>query len=163
MSTKAIYAGTFDPLTLGHCDLIERASGLFSKLVLAVAANPRKDPLFTIEERIAMANQVVKSYPGVTVDAFSGLLVDYARSNGIKMIVRGLRAFSDFEFEFQMALTNRRLAPDIETIFLMPSESYSYISSTSVREIAELQGDVSHFVPPAVVTALNKKFKITVG
>jgi pantetheine-phosphate adenylyltransferase len=154
----AIYAGTFDPITLGHLDLIERAARIFDKLIVAVAKTSRKPAvLFTPEERAALVREVVKKFPNVEVDSFDGLLVDYAHSKGVNIVVRGLRAFSDFEFEFQMALTNRKLAPDIETIFLMPNEDYSYVSSSTVREVAQFGGDTSSFVAPPVEKALRAK------
>ncbi|MGD9874706.1 MAG: pantetheine-phosphate adenylyltransferase [Kiritimatiellia bacterium] len=157
MSSKAIYAGTFDPLTLGHLDLIGRAAGIFDRLILAVAGSTRKETLFTLDERVAMAQESVARFKNVTVESFNGLLVDYARSRQVHVVVRGLRAFSDFEFEFQMALMNRSMAPDVETMFLMPKQDYSYVSSSSVREVAELGGDVTVFVPPAVKRALDNK------
>ena len=156
---SAIYAGTFDPMTLGHLDLVERAAKLFERLVIAVTAQSRKSLLFNAEERVAMVREVTKKYPNVEVESFEGLLMDYARSKGIHVVVRGLRAFSDFEFEFQMALTNRKMAPDIETIFLMPNEDYSYVSSSTVREVAQFGGDVSNFVAPPVQRALAKKLQ----
>ncbi len=155
----AIYAGTFDPLTRGHMDLIERAAKIVDRLVVAVAVHSRKTALFTVNERLAMARAVCKRWPNVEVDSFDGLLVQYARRKGIHVLVRGLRAFSDFEFEFQMALTNRKLAPDIETIFLMPNEDYSYVSSSTVREVAQFGGDTSDFVAPLVEQALKKKLR----
>jgi pantetheine-phosphate adenylyltransferase len=155
----AIYAGTFDPITLGHLDLVERAAKLFDRLVIAVAAYSRKALLFTAEERVAMVREVTKRFPNVEVESFDGLLMNYARSKGIHVVVRGLRAFSDFEFEFQMALTNRKMAPDIETIFLMPNEDYSYVSSSTVREVAQLGGDVSNFVAKPVQQALAVKLR----
>ena len=154
----AIYAGTFDPLTRGHLDVIERAAHIFDRLIVAVARHSRKRPLFSLEERVAMARAAVRPWAGVEVDAFDGLVVDYARAKGLHVLVRGLRAFSDFEYEFQMALTNRTLAPDIETLFLMTKEDYSYLSSSTVREIAELGGHTDAFVPDVVHTALKKKF-----
>ena len=154
----AIYAGTFDPLTLGHLDVIERAARIFDRLVVAVAKHSRKKPLFTLEERLAMAEAAVRPYANVEVDRFDGLLVNYARAKGVHVLVRGLRAFSDFEFEFQMALTNRTLAPDIETLFLMTKEDYSYLNSSTVREVAELGGRTETFVPPVVEAALQRKF-----
>ncbi|MFH0953037.1 MAG: pantetheine-phosphate adenylyltransferase [Verrucomicrobiota bacterium] len=159
MNQAAIYAGSFDPITLGHLDVIERAARIFPRLILAVAATSRKDALFTLDERVAMARQVVKPFKSVEVDSFDGLLVEYARSKGVHVLVRGLRAFSDFEYEFQMALMNRKLAPDIETLFLMPKEDYSYVSSSAVREVAELGGDTSDFVAEPVKKALAAKFK----
>jgi pantetheine-phosphate adenylyltransferase len=155
----AIYAGTFDPITLGHLDLVERAAKLFDHLIIAVAAYSRKSLLFTAEERVAMVREVTKKFPNVEVESFDGLLMNYARSKGLHVVVRGLRAFSDFEFEFQMALTNRKLAPDIETIFLMPNEDYSYVSSSTVREVAQFGGDVSNFVAKPVQLALVAKLR----
>lgn len=158
MTTIGIYAGTFDPLTFGHVDLVVRAARLFERLILAISVSARKTPLFTIEERLAMARQLVRDVPNVEVDSFDGLLVDYARRKGARVLIRGLRAYSDFEYEFQMALTNRKMAPDMETLFLMPKETHSYISSSVVREIAELGGDTSSFVPDFVCAALQRKF-----
>ena len=153
----AIYAGTFDPITLGHLDLVERAAKLFDRLVIAVAVHSRKAVLFEVEERVAMVREVSKKFPNVEVESFDGLLVKYARKRGIHVVVRGIRAFSDFEFEFQMALTNRKMAPDIETIFLMPNEDYSYVSSSTVREVAQLGGDTGNFVAKPVQKALETK------
>ncbi len=157
MSELAIYPGTFDPITLGHVDLVRRASLVFSNLVVAISTNPRKSPLFSMEERLAMARQLASEFPNVQVESFDGLLVDYARSRACRILVRGVRAFSDFEFEFQMALTNRKLAPDIETLFLMPQEMYSVLSSSVVREIYGLGGNTSELVPPYVQKALERK------
>ena len=156
---KAIYAGTFDPLTNGHMDVISRATSCYEEVVVAVAKVTGKNTLFNVEERMALVEEVCRDLPNIKVEAFDGLLVDYARSRGIHMLVRGLRAFSDFEYEFQMALTNRRLAPDIETMFLMPSEQYSFISSSRVREVASLGGDASSLVPAAVFKALTEKLQ----
>lgn len=158
MMRSAIYAGTFDPITLGHLDVVQRAAKVVDKLILAVAVSSRKQPLFTLEERMDLARASVKDIGNVEVDSFDGLLVDYARSRGVRLLIRGLRAFSDFEFEFQMALTNRKLAPDIETLFLMPNEDYSYISSSTIREVAHYGGRVADFVPPPVREALAQKF-----
>ncbi len=158
MMRAAIYAGTFDPITLGHLDVVQRAARVVDKLILAVAVSSRKQPMFSLEERMALARACVKDIPNVEVDEFDGLLVDYARARSVRLLIRGLRAFSDFEFEFQMALTNRKLAPDIETLFLMPNEDYSYISSSTVREVAQHGGDVSDFVPEPVRKALTAKF-----
>ena len=159
MKLKAVYAGTFDPITLGHVDLIDRAARIFDRLIVAVASSSKKKPLFALKERVELVSKVVESNPKVEVDSFDGLLVEYVHSQGIQVMVRGLRAFSDFEFEFQMALTNRQLAPDIETLFLMPKEDHSYLSSSTVREIAELGGDTRKFVPDLVHVALKKKLK----
>lgn len=157
MIKTAIYAGTFDPLTLGHMDLIERGSEIFDQLILAVVVQPPKDNLFSVRERVAMAKAVVKGISNVEVDSFNGLLIDYARSRKIKLLIRGLRAYSDFEYEFQMALTNRKLAPEIETLFMMPNEIHSYVSSSTVREVSRLGGDISEFVPEPVRLAVEKK------
>jgi pantetheine-phosphate adenylyltransferase len=153
----AIYAGTFDPLTLGHLDLIERAAQIFDRLIVAVAEHSRKNPLFSMEERLELARAALKHLPNVEVDRFSGLLVDYARKKHVHVLVRGLRVFSDFEFEFKMALTNRAMAPDVETVFLMTKEDYSFLSSSTVREVAELGGHTEQFVPPVVHAALKRK------
>jgi pantetheine-phosphate adenylyltransferase len=153
----AIYAGTFDPITLGHLDLVERATKLFDRLVIAVAVHSRKTVLFNVDERMAMVRKMSKKFPNVEVESFDGLLVNYAHKKGIHVVVRGIRAFSDFEFEFQMALTNRKMAPDIETIFLMPNENYSYVSSSTVREVAQMGGDTSNFVAKPVQQALAAK------
>lgn len=160
MNRAAVYAGTFDPITLGHLDVIERAVSIFPRLILAVAARSTKDPLFTLDERVAIAREAVAAISGVEVEPFDGLLVTYARQKKIGVLIRGLRAFSDFEFEFQMALTNRKLAPDIETLFLMPNEEYSYVSSSTVRQIAELGGTVRQFVPEASRRALERKLGV---
>ena len=158
MRHSAIYPGSFDPLTLGHYDLIERASHIFDQVVVAVGVNSRKQTVFTPTERIAMVKESVKNLKNVKVDSFDGLLVDYARSKKVHVLLRGLRAFSDFEYEFQMALANRKLAPEIEMIFLMPKETHSYISSSTVREIADRGGDISQFVPLAVKKCIEKKY-----
>ncbi|ALV08631.1 pantetheine-phosphate adenylyltransferase [Roseateles depolymerans] len=153
----AIYPGTFDPLTLGHEDLVRRASRLFERLVLAVAAGHHKRTMFSIEERLAMAREVVAPYPNVEVVAFEGLLRNFVLEKGGKVVVRGLRAVSDFEYEFQMAGMNRQLMPDVETVFLTPSDQYQFISSTFVREISTLGGDVSKFVSPLVRARLDER------
>ena len=155
--SRAVYAGTFDPMTYGHLDVATRAAHVFERLTLAVAEDPRKTLLFSTAERLELARSSVAHLANVEVVSFGGLLVDWARARGIQTLIRGLRAFSDFEYEFQMALTNRKLAPDIETMFLMPNEDFSYVSSSMVREIAALGGDVNQFVPPAVAAALSKK------
>ncbi len=155
----AIYPGTFDPLTLGHLDVIERASRIFDRLIVAVGVNASKKPLFSTEERMAMVREVVKDMANVEVDSFSGLLVDYCRNKHVYALIRGLRAFSDFEYEFQMALTNRKLAPEVETIFLMPKETHSYLSSSMVRRIAEMGGNIENFVPPPVRRALERQVR----
>ena len=155
--SRAVYAGTFDPMTFGHLDVAARAAQVFDHLTLAVAEDPRKKLLFSTAERLELARAAVAGLQNVDVVPFSGLLVDWARAHGIHTLIRGLRAFSDFEYEFQMALTNRKLAPDIETMFLMPNEDYSYVSSSMVREIAALGGDVDKFVPAPVAAALKRK------
>ena len=153
----AVYPGTFDPLTLGHEDLVRRASRLFERLILAVAAGHHKRTMFSVEERLEMARQVVAAYPNVEVVAFEGLLRNFVLERGGKVVVRGLRAVSDFEYEFQMAGMNRQLMPDVETVFLTPSDHYQFISSTFVREIATLGGDVSKFVSPLVHERLKER------
>lgn len=158
MKSLAIYAGTFDPLTLGHVDLIERSAEIFDRLILAVAIQSPKDTLFSVEERVAITRQVVKNLPNVEVEAFDGLLIEYARKRSSSVLIRGLRAYSDFEYEFQMALTNRKLAPEIETLFMMPKETHSYVSSSTVKEVAEFGGDTREFVPLAAYEALQRKF-----
>jgi pantetheine-phosphate adenylyltransferase len=156
--SRAVYAGTFDPITLGHLDVATRASRRFDHLTLAVSAESRKNLLFSTEERLDLARRAVAHLPNVDVQPFTGLLVEWARQHGEGTLIRGLRAFSDFEYEFQMALTNRKLAPDVETLFLMPREEYSTVSSTLVREIAALHGPVEKFVPPCVAEALRAKY-----
>lgn len=155
---KVIYPGTFDPVTYGHIDIVKRAVDLFASVVITVAVNPTKQQLFTTEERVNMLNDSLIGYNTVTVDSFEGLLVDHAKEVGATGIIRGLRQVSDFEFEFQMALMNRKLADDIATIFLMPHEKYTYLNSTIIRNLASLRADVSDFVPPIVQQALKKKF-----
>jgi len=157
MTSNSIYAGTFDPVTLGHMDIIERGAEIFDWVILAVAMETPKDTLFTLKERLAMARQVVKHLPNVQVESFNGLLVNYAKEKRVCVLLRGLRAYSDFEYEFQMALTNRKLAPEIETLFMMPNELHSYVSSSTVREVARLGGDTSGFVPAVVHRAIQKK------
>lgn len=155
---RVVYPGTFDPVTNGHTDLIVRAARLFDRVVVAVAVDTGKAPLFSIDERVALVREAIGSRENVEVVPFQGLLVDFTRRLGVSVIMRGLRAVSDFEYEFQLAGMNRRMAPDIETLFLTPAETYSYISSTLVREIARLGGDVSTFVSPAVQAALHERF-----
>lgn len=157
----AVYPGTFDPLTRGHEDLVRRASGLFDTLVVGVADSKNKKPFFSLDERLAIANEVLGHYPNVKVESFSGLLKDFVREHDARVIVRGLRAVSDFEYEFQMAGMNRYLLPDVETLFLTPSDQYQFISGTIVREIAVLGGDVSKFVFPSVDRWLQKKIAAT--
>lgn len=150
MKRMAVYPGSFDPVTFGHIDLIDRTVGLFDELIIAVARNINKTGFFTVPERVEMIAELTEKYDNVSVDAFDGLLVDYIRGKGACCVVRGLRAFSDFEFEFQMALTNRKLNDDYETIFLMTHENYSFISSSLVKELIEFGGDISSFVPPLI-------------
>ena len=157
MCQKAIYPGSFDPITYGHIDLIKRAQDIFPDLIVAVAHNPHKKPLFSVKERVQMLKEATKEFKGIVVDDFDGLVIEYARKNKVHVLIRGLRMISDFEYEFQMALTNRKFAPDIETIFLMPQESYSYISSKLLKEAASLGADLSCFVPDYVEQALKKK------
>lgn len=154
----AVFPGTFDPITNGHYDLISRASTFFDSVIVAVAENIRKTPLFTLEQRAEMAKTVLKDLPNVQIKSFNNLLMDFVRENQAKVVVRGLRVVSDFEFEFQLANMNRKLAPEIETLFLTPSESNSFISSSLVKEIASLRGDVSSFVNEDVALALKSKF-----
>lgn len=156
--TRAIYPGSFDPITLGHLDIILRARRMFDSVIVAVAFNEAKKPLFTEPERIAMVEEALGGAPGIEVRTLDGLLVDFARDQEAYVIVRGLRAVSDFEFEFQMALMNRRLEPRLETIFLTPKEDYTYLSSRIVKEVAKLGGDVRPFVPPNVVRLLKEKY-----
>ncbi|MEY8878634.1 MAG: pantetheine-phosphate adenylyltransferase [Leptothrix sp. (in: b-proteobacteria)] len=153
----AIYPGTFDPMTLGHQDLMRRASQLFSRLIVAVAAGHHKRTMFSVEERLEIARELAAQYPNVEVIAFKGLLRDFVVENGGKVVVRGLRAVSDFEYEFQMAGMNRQLMPEVETLFLTPSDQYQFISGTFVREIAMLGGDVSKFVAPSVLERLRQR------
>ncbi|MCH8032815.1 MAG: pantetheine-phosphate adenylyltransferase [Bacteroidetes bacterium] len=154
-----MYPGTFDPVTNGHIDVISRAVELFSSVVVTVAINTGKEPLFSTDERVEMLKESLKDFNNVSVDSFDGLVVDHAKAVGAKGIIRGLRAVSDFEYEFQMALMNRKLAGNISTIFLMPHEKYTYLNSTIVRNLASLHSDVSEFVPPIVQRALKKKFQ----
>ena len=159
MTVKAIYPGTFDPVTNGHTDLIERASRLFGEVIVGVAASPSKKPCFTLEHRVAMLEEVTSHLDNVKVVGFSGLLVDFAKSNNANVLIRGLRADSDFEYEFRMALTNKRLQPDVDTIFLMPDEEFTFISASIVKEVAYWGGDLSSFVPSIVAKALKEKFQ----
>lgn len=155
--TLAIYPGSFDPITLGHLDLIERGSRLFEKLIVAVLVNLEKEPLFSVEERVDMLRQATRGRRNVSIDTFSGLLVDYAARKKAHAIMRGIRAFSDYDYEFQMALMNHKLSPSLETVFLMPAENYTYISSRLVREIFRHGGSVKDLVPPAVEKRLRRK------
>jgi pantetheine-phosphate adenylyltransferase len=154
---RAVFAGTFDPVTFGHLDLMRRALRLVDHLTVAVAARPEKGVLFSQEERVAMIQEALDSESRLTVEGFSGLLVSYARERGIEIIIRGIRFVSDFEYEFQMALMNRRLDPEVETLFLMPSETYTYVNSTLVREIARHGGPIDGFVPPGVAARLKAR------
>ena len=154
-----IYPGSFDPLTNGHLDVIQRAAKLFDRVVVAVAKNEGKSPLFTLNERLALVKQAVRHVPGAEADSFDGLLIEYVVGRKAQAIVRGLRAISDFEFEFQLALMNRKLNENIETIFMMPKDTYTFLSSRIVKEIARLGGDVGSFVPEPVRLALAAKFK----
>jgi pantetheine-phosphate adenylyltransferase len=157
---RIVYPGTFDPVTNGHLDVIARALQLFDEVVVGIAAETPKKPLFTLEERQALTEKAVADYGGkVKVTVFQGLLVDFVQAQNARAIMRGLRAVSDFEFEFQMALMNRKLSGQIETIFLMPRDTYTYLSSTIIKEIGRLGGDISSFVPPVVEAAMRKKFK----
>jgi pantetheine-phosphate adenylyltransferase len=155
---RAIYPGSFDPITNGHLDVIERAAKLFDEVIVAVAHNVEKEPLFTLQERLALLRATIGAQSSVRVGQFNGLLVDFAVAEKAHAVIRGLRAVSDFEFEFQMALMNRKLQGTVETIFLMPKEEYTYLSSRLVKEIARLGGDVSKFVPADVAQALRQKF-----
>lgn len=157
----AVYPGTFDPLTRGHEDLVRRGAKIFDKLVVGVADSPNKKPFFSMDERVQIAREVLSHYPNVEVKGFRGLLKDFVRDNNANVIIRGLRAVSDFEYEFQMAGMNRYLLPDVETMFLTPSDQYQFISGTIVREIASLGGDVSKFVFPSVEHWLNEKLGLT--
>jgi len=157
MPTLAVYPGSFDPLTNGHVDIISRGARLFDRIVVAILVNAEKSPMFTMEERVEIARQVFKPHPKVEVDTFNGLLVDYVERKQAQVIVRGLRAVSDFEFEFQMALMNQRLKPQIETVFMMPAEQYTYISSRLIKEVFALGGRVDGLVPELVEQRLREK------
>ena len=154
----AIYPGSFDPITNGHLDLIQRGSRLSDKLIVSILRNESKEPLFSVEERIEMLREVVSVYPNVAVDSFDGLLVDHAEQRSATVLLRGIRAISDYEYELQMALMNRRLRPDIETVFLMANEAYSFISSRLVKEVFHLGGNISGLVPPAVEARMQRRF-----
>lgn len=157
MSIRAIYPGTFDPVTNGHSDLILRASRLFSEVIIGVASSPSKKPRFSLEKRVEMIENITAELDNVTVVPFNGLLVHFAKQHQAKVLIRGLRAVSDFEYELQLANMNRRLSPDLESVFLTPSEANSFISSTLVKEVALHNGDISQFVHPSVKAALDKK------
>ena len=159
MSRMAVYPGTFDPITFGHMDIVQRAAQMVDCLIVAVARQPEKKPLFSVEERVALASRALAGIENVQVVSFDGLLVDFCRDYGTRMVVRGLRALSDFEYEFQMALTNRVLAhEEIDTVFLMPKRDYIFLSSSVVKQIAQYGGEISSFVPSSVETALRKRF-----
>ena len=157
MGKRAIYPGSFDPVTYGHIDLIKRATHIFNEVIVAVAHNPSKKPLFNLQERVAMIKEATRKVKGIRVETFDGLVVEFARRKKVRVIIRGLRMISDFEYELQMALTNRRLAEDVETIFLMPSEGFSFLSSTLLKEAASLGADISSFVPGFVEKRLKEQ------
>ncbi|WP_419237047.1 pantetheine-phosphate adenylyltransferase [Photobacterium leiognathi subsp. mandapamensis] len=159
MTTRVIYPGTFDPITNGHLDLIERAAAMFDHVIVGVAFNPSKKPLFDLNERVELAGKITQHLDNVEIVGFSGLLVDFAKEHNANILVRGLRAVSDFEYEFQLANMNRRLMPELETVFLTPAEENSFISSTIVKEVALHKGDVSQFVDPLITEALLEKFE----
>lgn len=157
----AVYPGSFDPVTLGHQDIIERSSKIMERVIVGVLKNNSKSPLFSVEERVNMLKEVTKEIPNVKIDSFSGLLIDYAKSLNATIVVRGLRAITDFEYELQFAQTNRKLAPKIDTIFLFTSLEYAYLSSTTVKEVASFGGDILEFVPPAIAKEIYKKYGIS--
>jgi len=159
MKRIALYPGTFDPVTNGHFDIIQRSLKIFDRVIVGVAHNPQKSPLFSADERVEMLSEVTRGLDRIEVEHFGGLMIDFARSKGADIIIRGLRAVSDFEHELQMALMNRKLADDIETVFMMPNAQYSFLSSSIVKEIGRLQGNISCFVPKFVKMRLQKKFK----
>ena len=156
---RAIYPGSFDPVTYGHLDVIKRSSKLVDELIVGVLNNKAKTPLFSVEERVKMLGEVTKDMPNVKIIPFEGLLVDFARKTGSRMVIRGLRAITDFEYELQMSQTNHKMEPDVETVFLTTSLEYSYLSSTTVKEVAAFGGDISQFVPPVVLENIEKKRK----
>ena len=160
MKRSAVYPGTFDPITNGHQDLVRRAASVFERVIVAIAANPNKAPMFSLDKRVALAREVLSDIPSVEVMGYSGLTVDFARQQGVQVVVRGLRAISDFEFEFQLANMSRHLSRDLETVFLTPQEQFTFISSTLVREIAVLGGDVNEFVHPLVAAELRKMKRV---
>ena len=157
MSVTAVYPGTFDPFTNGHIDLVMRGRRIFPRLIVAVAGNPQKQPFFSIEERLAIIREAIGGLEGVEIDCFNALTVDYVRAKGAQIILRGVRAVSDFEFEFAMALMNRKISEDVETLFLMPNQNYSFLSSRLVKEVAMLGGNVSEFVPPLAERLLKER------
>ncbi|MCU0870348.1 MAG: pantetheine-phosphate adenylyltransferase [Burkholderiales bacterium] len=161
MKRNAVYPGTFDPITNGHTDLVRRAASIFNRLVVAIAANPNKAPMFPLEKRVELARAVLSDLPNVEVVGYSGLTVEFARRNDLAVVVRGLRAVSDFEFEFQLANMSRHLSREIETVFMTPQEQFTFISSTLVREIAVLGGDVTEFVHPVVAAELRKQSRVS--
>lgn len=160
MSRDAVYPGTFDPITNGHKDLVRRAAGMFNRVVVAIAANPGKAPMFTLEERVELARSVLADIPNVSVEGYTGLTVDFAKARNLSLVVRGLRAVSDFEFEFQLANMSRHLNPELETVFLTPKEQFTFISSTLIREIALYGGNAGEFVDPIVAAELRKKRRV---
>lgn len=160
MNRNAIYPGTFDPITNGHQDLVRRAAGIFDRVIVAIAANPNKTPMFTLEKRVDLARRVLADLPNVEVTGYSGLTVDFARQHQMNVVVRGLRAVSDFEFEFQLANMTRHLARDVETVFLTPQEQFTFISSSLIREIAVLGGETREFVHPIVEAELKKQKRV---
>ncbi len=159
MGSRAMYPGTFDPFTNGHEDLVRRACRIFDRVVVAIGANPGKTPILTLEQRMGLAQQVLEDLPNVEVASYTGLTVDFAKQHGLNAIIRGLRAVSDFEFEFQLATMNRHLSDSVETVFLTPTEKFNFVSSTLIREIASFGGDVRKFVHPAVAEALAARFR----
>ena len=163
MSVTALYPGTFDPPTNGHLDLIQRGARLFDHLIVSILNNPVKDPLFTVEERAEMLRESISDMSNVSVATFDGLMVDFARQQGAKAVLRGIRAISDYEYEFQMALMNRRLAPDVETVFLQPAGRYSFVSSRMLKEVFSFGGDVSGLVPPNVLKRLRDRIGTSQG
>ena len=160
MTRDAVYPGTFDPITNGHKDLVRRAAGMFNRVVVAIAANQGKAPKFTLEERVELARHVLADIPNVSVEGYTGLTVEFAKARNLSIVVRGLRAVSDFEFEFQLANMSRHLSPELETVFLTPKEQFTFISSTLIREIALYGGNAGEFVDPMVAEALRKKRKV---
>ena len=158
MSRTAVYPGTFDPVTEGHRDIVERSLRIFDRIIVAIGPNPKKAPLFTLPERTAMLEEIFRGRPGVVIRSFDGLLIDFVKTEGAQAIVRGIRAISDFEAEFQMALMNRRMDTDVETVFLMPSEEYSYLTSSLIKEVAQFGGEITGLVSPVVQEMLEKKF-----
>jgi len=158
MGNLAIYPGTFDPVTNGHLDIIQRGAEIFERIIVAVASSRNKNPLFSLEERVEMLKKTTAEYKGVAVESFDGLLVDYARTKGARVIIRGLRAVSDFEYEFQLALMNRKLNSEVDTFFVMPSEKYVYLNSGLIKEISRMGGDISSLVPGEVLNKLKAKY-----